>query len=111
MPDGFAPVLQPKSEVELAFALGVLEGAGIPYFVHNGHFGALYLGPQVPLYNVRTILVPTESAVAARDYLSGLSGRGSLTKRQTASRDRARVLGEIVLFGWFVPGASARARP
>jgi len=43
MLDDFVPVLNPRSEVELAFAIAALDSERILHFVHNGHFGGLMI--------------------------------------------------------------------
>ncbi len=111
MSDDLVPVLKPRSEVELVFAVAALDSESIPHFVHNGHFGGLYPGMRIGLFNQRTILVPSESAAAALRILEGLRGRGQLLPWRSPVLGRGRMLGELLLFSWCVPGSSARVRP
>jgi hypothetical protein len=111
MLDDLVPVLQPRSEVDLVFAIAALDSVRIPHLVHNGHFGGLYPGIWIALYNQRTIFVSRESAEAAIQVLGGLDGRGQFLPWRSSVFDRGRMLCEIFLFGWCIPGLSARARP
>jgi hypothetical protein len=85
--------------------MSLLDAYGVPYFVHNYHFGGLYPVPAIELYNLRRIIVPTDVAVDARqlldDFLPGIES----TTYNMSSRDRLRVFVEFLLFGgWFIPG-------
>jgi len=49
-------LIEPQDEGELALIKSLLDGNGIPYFVHNEHFGGLYPGLSLP-FNARVIMV------------------------------------------------------
>jgi hypothetical protein len=99
------PIAAPQTESELAVILCLLEADGIPAFVHNGAFGSLHPGPQIPLYNARRVMVPSacrENAAAALLVLEP-----PLPDRSTR-RDKLRIVIELILFGWFIPGSRRR---
>ena len=101
----FFSIAVPRSESELSVMESILVAHDIPYYVHNRGFGGLYPGMQVPLYNIRRIMVPVGDAEAAINLFSAF--RDSYTSSSTADKlsfgDRARVIAEIVLGGWTVP--------
>ncbi len=70
-------VFTPENEVDLCLLKSILASEGIDYFVLNDHFGSLYIGPQIPLYNARIIMVPDEQYSKAKslvlDYLNNIS--------------------------------------
>ena len=98
-------VAKPQTESELAVILCLLEAEGIPAFVHNGGFGGLHPGPQIPLYNERRVMVPDacrEDAAAALLVLT------PPLPDTTTRRGKVRIVVETILFGWFVPGSRRR---
>jgi hypothetical protein len=83
----------------------VLRSESIFHFVHNEQFGALKVGPAIPLYNERTVCVQPEDLERAVEALElSPSAEGQPSSRFSAS-DRLRALVEVVLFGWVVPTA------
>jgi hypothetical protein len=104
-------VLHPRSECDLVCAVAALRARGIQPIVRNARFGALYPGPVIPLYNERAVLVPVEQESAALLVLAGDERRRRLFRPRRSLLDRLRVVLELALFGWFVPGSSARLRP
>jgi len=104
----------PTDEMELAILKGVLDGEGIDHYVHNDNFGALRIGPQIPLYNMRTIVVSEENAARAidiiRDYLSVVHDDEYKAVTEHSFIDRIRLCAEFVTFGWLVPGRPNRRR-
>jgi hypothetical protein len=94
----------PRSEGETALLKSILGAAAIPYFVHNDFFGSLRVGPQVDLLNMKTIMVPRafrhQAQALILDYLEATTP----TRNYTPLRDKIRVVAEVLLFGWFVPG-------
>ena len=98
-------IAQPQTESELAVILCLLEAEGIPAFVHNGGFGSLHPGPQVALYNARRVMAPGACQADAAGALRLLEP--ALTDR-TSCRDRLRIIVEVILFRWFVPGSRRR---
>ena len=105
------PVYAPADHVELAILESILIGDGVPYFVHNRHFGALRVGPRIPLYNERTVWVPEPDIPRARELFVDYFERTNTpaSHRETYSLlDRLRVLIEFWAFGWFIPGHRRR---
>ena len=94
----------PRSEGELALLRAILQWAGIRHFVHNNYFGALPVGPDIDLLNRRTIMVPERHAEEARDLLLDYLDVTSKNQLPLLARDRIRVILEVVVFGWFLPG-------
>lgn len=98
-------VAKPQTESELAVILCLLGAEGIPTFVHNGGFGSLHPGPQMPLYNERRVMVPgacREAAVAALRVLE------PPLPDTTTGLGKVRIAVETIYFGWFVPGSRRR---
>lgn len=104
------PIYQPESAVDLAIAESLLEARGIPFFVHNAGFGGLYPGPQIDLYNVRTIMVPPFAVNAAREILAQYLSHPPAVPRPARRSlwEIARLVFEALFFGWFVPGTQKR---
>ena len=98
----------PKNEVELALIKSILEGEDIHFFVHNDHFGSLEIGPQIELYNVKTIMVQEDQHERAKDiltdFLSNISEDSIFLKSHYSLSDKIRMIIETILFTWFVPG-------
>lgn len=102
-------LVRPASEPGLARIESLLEDAGIPYFVHNRHFGSLLPGPVIPLLNQMTVMVPKEHLDTAQAELSTLpeTDDDDLERRR---QDRWRPIVEWLVFGWFVPGRRRKDR-
>jgi hypothetical protein len=98
------PIFVPQSQTDLPVVLCLLDAYGFPYFVHNFYFGSLYPGPQFDLYNLRRVFVPTDMAIEARllieDFLPGIES----SSHSMSVADKLRVVAEVFLMGWFVPG-------
>ena len=52
------PVCSPRSPTELAVVLSRLESEGFYDLVSNDYFGSLHVGPIIPLFNEKIVLVP-----------------------------------------------------
>ena len=106
------PLLSPESEAELLTTVALLEAHGIPCHVRGGGFGSLYPGPQVSSFNSRTIMIPSEASDDARELLHAGAGHSVSGDTRTAERPAARglirMVAELLMFGWFVPGRSNR---
>jgi hypothetical protein len=105
----------PDSEGELLFLKSLLDEARIPYFVHNERFGSLLAGPQIAHYNRKTIWVHDadreEAAALITDFLDR-TGAGALPARcQYSFAEKLRMVGEFLIFGWFLPGRRTRGGP
>ena len=101
-------VYVPKNAVELAFIRSLLEAEDIPYFVHNDHFGSLEVGPVIELYNAKTIMVDEKHSDHAKelisDYLQNTQDDSVRSQSQYSLLDKIRMLIEVILFGWIMPG-------
>ena len=84
--------------------LSLLDAYGVPHFVHNFHFGALFpASPQLDLYNMRRVYVPADQAAYARQLLEDFFPDLGVPA-ELSSRDKLRVVLECLLGGWFIPG-------
>lgn len=101
----FFAIAVPRSESELSVMESMLLAHDIPHYVHNRGFGGLYPGMQVPLYNVRRVMVPVAYAEEAMNLFSVFRDcyTGSSTTDKLSLWDRARVMAEIIFGGWAVP--------
>jgi hypothetical protein len=95
----------PRNQSELSVVLCLLDAYGIPYFVHNMHFGSLFPGCQFELYNLRRVLVPRGMAPDARQLLDDFLPGIELTSYEMSGLDKLRVVAECLLAGWFIPGS------
>ena len=59
----------PENDSELAIIRSILDGEGIQYFVHNDHFGTLQVGPQIDLFNAKTIMVSEDQYERAKEIV------------------------------------------
>lgn len=85
--------------------MSLLEAHGIPCFVHNQGFGALFPGPQINAFNTRAIMVPEEDVPAALELVQSLQSPPTAMHSATTRAGSLRALIEFLLFGWFVPGS------
>jgi hypothetical protein len=101
-------VYSPNNEIDLAFIKGILDGEGISYFVLNDHFGSLQIGPQIPLYNQRAVMVDEVDEKKAKelieDYLSSIQSEVTEKVSSYSLGEKIRMFAEISLFGWIMPG-------
>ncbi len=102
----------PRSETELLVLRGVLDGAGFLYFVKNDQFGSLAIGPQIDHYNRKTICVHEDHYEAAKALLADLRSATAGAETEPTPRpglgDVLRMVVEVLLFGWIVPGRRHR---
>lgn len=105
----------PDSEGELLFLKSLLDEAGIPYYVHNERFGSLMAGPQIAHYNRKTIWVHEadrhEAAALISDFLHRTGAHEPGPRRAYTFGEKLRMIGEVLLFGWFLPGRRPRRGP
>lgn len=98
----------PKDEMELMFIRSILDGENIPYYVENDHYGSLYTGVSVPLFNQKNIMVDEGSAKRAdeliADYLQKTAPQEPTGASRYSWKDTLRMLTEFFLFGWIMPG-------
>jgi len=104
-------IYSPEDELELSMIRGVFDTEGIHYFVHNDHFGSMRVGPQIDLFNKKTIMVAPDDADRAREIISNLLERKVSEEEEQAHysiAQKMRMVIEAVLFGWFIPGKKRR---
>lgn len=105
----------PDSEAELLILRSILVAAEIPHFVHNDTFGSLVAGPRIALYNRKKIFVPEIDRDEAEELLAEFLRKQASPllepRRSYTLRDKARMVLEVLLFGWFLPGKRFRPAP
>lgn len=98
----------PENEIELAVLRSQLESAGIDHYVHNEHFGTLRIGPPIPWFNRKTLMVAPENLEEARtilsSYLEYANSTDELPRQRYSARDKLRMCLEFLIFYWFIPG-------
>ena len=97
----------PRDAIELALIESILEGENIPYFIHNDHFGSLEVGPQIDIFNKKTIMVNQEYEERARELLHDFletKKESTTTIPSYSITDKFRMILETLFFTWFVPG-------
>jgi hypothetical protein len=99
-------IYSPNDELELSMIRGVLDTEGIHYFVHNDNFGSMRVGPQIELFNKKTIMVAHEDVGIAKEIISNLLGRRlpEEEQEQYSISQKLRMILETIIFGWFIPG-------
>ena len=107
-------LFSPENEVQLALAKSLLAAEGIPFFVHNDHFGSLYVGIQIELLNRKTIMVDETYGARAKEVIADFLLHDidePASERGTYSVwDKLRMVLEGLLFGWIVPGKRRRTK-
>jgi len=53
---------------------GLLNSAGIHFFIPNDHFGSMEVGPQIELFNKKAIMVAPEDAERAKQIIAEFIG-------------------------------------
>ncbi len=105
----------PDSEGEMLFLKSLLDDAGIPYYVHNERFGSLLAGPQIAHYNRKTIWVHEadreDAAALISDFLDRTAVDEPWARQEYSLAEKLRMVGEFLLFGWFLPGRRPRRGP
>ena len=98
--------------------LYIPENEGIPYFVHNDHFGSLKPGPRIDMFNSKTVMVPEAHHARATELLTNFldnikQGEPEPFKSPYSLLDKIRMVAEALAFGWFIPGkkGGSRERP
>ena len=98
----------PENELELSFIKSIFDGEDIPYFVLNDHFGSLQIGPHIPQVNMKTIMVPEDVAEQAKelllDFITKAESGGTEPATEYTLKDKIRVLLEVLIFSWAMPG-------
>lgn len=105
----------PEDEGDLLLLRSVLDDAGLPYFVKGDLFGSLIVGPRIDHVNRKTIYVHRRDAEEARElvaeFLSKTVRPAESAARELRGRDVLRMVAEVLLFGWFLPGRRSRPAP
>lgn len=107
-------IYSPKNDMELAFIKSLLEGENIYYHVKNDHFGTMKTGPRIDLYNTKHIFVGHDDADYAKALLNEFlnpkltSNVSIATKKPYTVFDKIRMVLEVIIFNWFMPGKSAK---
>ena len=108
-------LFSPRSEPELLLLRSILDDAGIYYFVKNDLFGSLAVGPQIDHYNRKTVYVRPEELEEAQALLGEFLEKTGLGEPARAEDlrliDVLRMVFELLVFGWFMPGRHRRRRP
>lgn len=99
----------PETEIEVLLLKSILADAGIDYFVQNDTFGSLTVGPRIALYNKKTVFVAADQADEARSLIRDLHDKTEVAEAPVYSvGDKLRMVAELLLFGWFMPGRRRR---
>jgi hypothetical protein len=106
------PIACPQSESELACMLCELEAHGIRTFVQGAGFGSLWPGTQIPWYNMRRVMVSSTDASRASKALAMFTHPvGPSSPYQWPGLLHVlRMLVEVVLISWCVPGGHRRSK-
>ena len=107
-------IYSPNDEVELSMIRGLLNSAGIHYFIHNDYFGSLEVGPQIELFNRKAIMVAQEDADRAKHIITEFLGC-ELPEEDGVASDyslgqKLRMILESLIFCWFIPGRKKRKK-
>ena len=99
---------KPENEEELLFIKSILESENIPCFVYNDHFGSLWVGPQIDLFNAKTIMVDEEHYERSKELIANFLGiikeETEAPKVQYSLFEKIRMVCETLIFSWFIPG-------
>lgn len=105
----------PENESELLILRSILDDAGIPHFVHNDTFGSMVAGPRIAHYNRKQILVAESDHEDALDlvaeYLLKTDTEPAASSHDLTLFDKLRMIFELLLFGWFMPGKRYHSVP
>ena len=97
----------PRDAIDLMFLKSIFDAEGIEYVVRGDMFGSIRIGPQVPMYNERTFIVSADQLARAKELLQDFLNTVETTsghKTVFTINDKLRVIFELLLFGWFIPG-------
>lgn len=101
----------PRNDSELAIIRSILDGEGIQYFVHNDHFGTLQVGPQIDLFNAKTIMVSEDQYERAKGIVEDfLTNTKDTSSSSYSVIDKIRMVFETLIFNWFIPGNKWKRR-
>ena len=98
------PVCSPRSPTELAVVLSLLESEGFYDLVSNDYFGSLHVGPIIPLFNEKIVLVPETDFEAAKALVTPLDTCDrEYSERGFTFFEKFRMAIEVFMFGWIIP--------
>ncbi len=105
-------IYSPNDEIELSMIRGLLDSQGVHYFVLNDHFGSMEVGPQIELFNKKTVMVAPEDADRAKQIIEEFLRRELPVVVEVTSHfslgQKIRMIFETLIFGWFIPGKKRR---
>ena len=90
---------------------GILETENIHYFIHNDHFGSMRVGPQIELFNKKSIMVAAEHVERANELIASfleIQPNQEEVQEQYSLGQKLRMVLETLIFGWFIPGKKHR---
>ena len=102
----------PQDEAELALLRSILDSEGINYCVKNDIFGSLKIGPRIALYNTKMIEVQDDQYDRAKELLSDYFEKTAVDNVDHGKYswiDKVRMVIEVLLLGWIVPGRSRKS--
>lgn len=94
--------------MELLFIRMALQADGIPCLVVGDGFGSLYPGVQVPIFNERPVRVAEADRERAMEVVEEVRRDFDPVSSDLGVSSKLRILVELLLFGWFVPGGKRR---
>ena len=104
-------IYSPTDELELSMIRGVLDTEGIHYFVHNDNFGSMQVGPQIDLFNKKTIMVSSEDVARAKEIISSIIEYQSPEEEKQehyTMGQKLRMIFQAIFFWWFIPERKRR---
>jgi hypothetical protein len=101
-------VYSPETEAERVFLESLLQAREIPYHIDSGGLGSLF--PGLPISR-KWVMVPDgyeqEAIAVIRDALPRAE---DVEYEDIGWLQRLRVIGEALLFGWFISGRPKREK-
>ena len=106
--DHMVPLCVPKTQVEAAIICSLLQSESIPFFESNEFFGSLKVGPMIPHYNKKAILVPQSSLQKARDLIrEPIADDLEVEESGLTFFEKLRMTIEVFFFGWVMPRSAS----
>ncbi len=103
----------PSDEVELSLIRSLLDAAEIPFYVHNDHFGSMYVGLPIKHFNRKTVMVYAEFEESAREVLADFLQKQDVAAEQARDPvekwsvwEKLRLTFEAFFCHWIVPRKS-----
>lgn len=98
----YVHLYSPQNAVELALLQSILDSENICYFVKNNNFGSLWVGPNIKLYNSKTIEVQDDQYGKAKelmtDYFKNTREHVEVPNVKYSIFDQIRMVIEFLLF-------------